>query len=429
SGASTAVTAVLREAERAKLGIDLSEIMSGPVSVEIADGDGNEGVRRHIKADLTQSTLMLPQMSWSKPVGRQANATFELIVLDKGYHVKDFELTGKDFKIVGDIRIDDDGAIVSADFTEFALRAGDAAKLKLTRSDEGIMKVVLAGKSMRIEDLVQARGSSGASASSFENVDLDVRLDTAVGAAGQKFHNMKLIASRRGNAISAFDLTGRIGTNRRLVGSIEIYDGRRRLTVRSNDGGAVLRFLDIYSRVETGDLSILIDLPMASDSIAGSIVMTKFRIVGEPGLQRIAASGQTLKGAREERTVVAKQPVRNGTNDFNMDKLVVLFRRTGGVLHLSKALLTSAVIGASVTGSIDYDRDKVALKGTYVPAYLLNNLFSRLPLVGIVLGNRRDEGLLAVTFSITGSTGVPVLKINPVSAIAPGVLRKAFEFQ
>ncbi len=427
-GTSTAVTAVLRAGEREKLGIDLGEILSGPVSVEIADGDGADGKRRLITADLTQSTLRLPQMSWSKPVGRQAMARFELIDVENGYRVKDFELTGKDFRIAGDVRIGDDGGIVSADFSEFALRSGDSARLTLDRADDGVMKMALTGKRLRIEDFVTARGGSGASSSSFENVDLDIELETAVGASGQEFRNLRLSTAMRGDAITTFALDGRIGANRRIVGKIENHGGQRRLVVRSNDGGAVLRFLDIYGRAETGDLSILIDLPLASGTIAGSITMTDFRIVNEAGLQRIAASGEALKNVREERSAV-EPPAGAETSDFVMDKLVVLFRRTGGVLHLSKALLTSAVLGSSVTGSIDYDRDRVALKGTYVPAYLLNNLFSKVPLLGIVLGGGRDEGLFAVTFSITGPASAPVLKISPVSAIAPGVLRKAFEFQ
>jgi hypothetical protein len=38
------------------------------------------------------------------------------------------------------------------------------------------------------------------------------------------------------------------------------------------------------------------------------------------------------------------------------------------------------------------------------------------------------EGLLGVTYEVVGRPSVPVLRINPISALAPGILRKVFEF-
>jgi hypothetical protein len=33
-----------------------------------------------------------------------------------------------------------------------------------------------------------------------------------------------------------------------------------------------------------------------------------------------------------------------------------------------------------------------------------------------------------VTYEVVGSPSAPVLRVNPISAMAPGVLRKIFEF-
>jgi hypothetical protein len=33
-----------------------------------------------------------------------------------------------------------------------------------------------------------------------------------------------------------------------------------------------------------------------------------------------------------------------------------------------------------------------------------------------------------VTYEVVGTPGQPVLRVNPISAMAPGVLRKIFEF-
>ncbi len=69
----------------------------------------------------------------------------------------------------------------------------------------------------------------------------------------------------------------------------------------------------------------------------------------------------------------------------------------------------------------------VHLRGTLIPLYGANNLLGQLPVVGLFLGGEK-EGLVGVTYEVVGKPGNPVLHVNPLSALAPGLLRKVFEF-
>jgi hypothetical protein len=55
-------------------------------------------------------------------------------------------------------------------------------------------------------------------------------------------------------------------------------------------------------------------------------------------------------------------------------------------------------------------------------------MFGRLPFVGPLLGGQ-NEGLLGVTYEVVGPPHAPTLRVNPISAVAPGFLRKLFEFR
>ena len=68
------------------------------------------------------------------------------------------------------------------------------------------------------------------------------------------------------------------------------------------------------------------------------------------------------------------------------------------------------------------------MRGTFIPLYGLNNMFGQIPLFGIFLGGGSKEGLVGVTFEVVGPTSGPVLHVNPISAVAPGLLRKFFDF-
>ena len=86
-------------------------------------------------------------------------------------------------------------------------------------------------------------------------------------------------------------------------------------------------------------------------------------------------------------------------------------------------------IGLTFNGLIDQQRDRVSLSGTFIPAFGLNNALSQVPVVGSLLTGGRNEGLLAVTFGVSGRASQPNITVNPLSAVAPGIFRKMFEFR
>jgi hypothetical protein len=55
-------------------------------------------------------------------------------------------------------------------------------------------------------------------------------------------------------------------------------------------------------------------------------------------------------------------------------------------------------------------------------------MFGPIPLIGTLMGGGSNEGMFGVTYEVVGTPGQPVLRVNPISAMAPGVLRKIFDF-
>jgi hypothetical protein len=98
-----------------------------------------------------------------------------------------------------------------------------------------------------------------------------------------------------------------------------------------------------------------------------------------------------------------------------------------GRVALREGVVRGPLLGGTIDGLVDYTRDEVHLRGTLVPLYGPNNLLGQIPIVGLFMGGDK-EGLLGVTYEVVGRPGNPVLRINPISALAPGLLRKVFEF-
>jgi hypothetical protein len=111
------------------------------------------------------------------------------------------------------------------------------------------------------------------------------------------------------------------------------------------------------------------------------------------------------------------------------DELVIDFTRRGDEIRIEEAILRGPVMGGTAAGTVDLAEGRVTISGTFIPAYGVNNLFGRLPVFGQILGGGETGGLIGVTFRLAGPLEEPKLLLNPISAIAPGIFRRIFEFR
>ena len=119
-------------------------------------------------------------------------------------------------------------------------------------------------------------------------------------------------------------------------------------------------------------------------------------------------------------------PTKNPGVEFS--RLRVDFTRTLGRFAIREGLVRGPLIGATAEGHIDYLREEVRMRGTFVPFFGLNNMFGQIPVFGLFLGGGSNEGLVGLTYEVVGPPGAPVLRVNPISVVAPGLIRKFLEF-
>jgi hypothetical protein len=98
----------------------------------------------------------------------------------------------------------------------------------------------------------------------------------------------------------------------------------------------------------------------------------------------------------------------------------------GGKITIKDGVMSGPVLGGTVEGIIDYAKGNMDVKGAFVPAYMVNNLLNKIPLVGQLLGGE-NEGLFSINYRAYGPITAPQITYNPLSAVAPGFLRKLFD--
>ena len=84
-------------------------------------------------------------------------------------------------------------------------------------------------------------------------------------------------------------------------------------------------------------------------------------------------------------------------------------------------------VGLTFKGVLDFEKDIAELDGTLVPAYILNSIWGKIPILGQLLtGEEKGGGMFAATFHASGPISHPDVSINPLAALTPGVLRNLF---
>jgi hypothetical protein len=402
---------------RKRLGFDLYGAVAGPIPVKLAGkiaATSDRDSRFSVDADLTQATVdnLLP--GWQKPSGKATRATFTYIARPKSTKLEDFVLDGSGTSVKGSIELDADGEVSAANFPVFALSEGDKASIKADRNSDGLLKVVMRG------DVIDGRGfikaamggpPRGKKTQGIADLDLDIKLGAIAGFNGEALRALEARMVRREGTIRAFSLGGKLGVDTPLIGDLRGSGGKPVIYFETRDAGSLFRFTDTYARMQGGQMWVAMEPPTLDQAPRDGVLNVRdFSIRGEAALDRVVAGSP---GA--------------APNGVEFTRMRVEFTRQPGKLTMRDGVVRGPVVGATIEGYIDYANNDVRMRGTFVPLYGLNNAFGQIPIVGLFLGGEK-EGLLGITYEVVGQPGRSVLRVNPISAVAPGLLRKFFEF-
>ena len=413
--AQLTMTASIDEAARKKLGLDLGRGIVGsiPMKATGAIGDNVKDEKLNVEADLTPVKIENVLPGWVKPAGKPARATYTMTKSANKTRFDDIVIEGGGASVKGSVELDADNALSSANFPTFSLSDGDKASVRADRGDNGVLKVTIRGDVFDGRNFIKSSlaGTEEEAREKQSDLDLDIKLGAVVGHNGETLRGLGLKLTRRGGRIRSFNMSGKIGRDTPLIGDLRLRarDNHQVVYLETDDGGALFRFTDTYPRMYGGRMWIAMDPPTQEQTPqVGTIVIRDFVVRGEAALDRVVASS----GA-------------SGQQGVNFSEMSAGFTKTPGRMSVRDGVVRGPLVGATVEGQVDFARNEMHLRGTFVPLYGLNNIFGlgQIPIVGLFLGGS-NEGLLGITYEATGAPGAPRITVNPVSAIAPGLLRK-----
>ena len=424
-------TVTLDDAARGKLGMPATPGLSGPLTarVNVALGDVSK-IKAQVDLDLTKTAITAAYLGLSKPAGKPAKISFATVPNENKMMLEPLTIDVGALQARGTVELDAGNGFQAARFSSFKVSPGDDMKLDVGKSDD-MFKLTIRGSTIDARPFIKALTTTPtneanavsrsakaekAEADSFKGFDIDLKSGLLTGFNKEVMSGVDLKLSRRGTQIRQFSAQGRFGRNA-VYGSM---DASQKVKIFTKDAGALVSFVDLYQHMEGGDLDA--KMTLGEETLEGYLEIRDFILRDEPALRSLVARSATVSAPGQDED--AARRINSAAVDFK--RLKVNFSRQGSRLELKDATMYGPEIGLSVDGWLDYSHNQVAMNGTFVPAYAINNLFSQIPVFGVFLGGKSNEGLLAITFKISGLASSPTLSINPLSAITPGFLRNIF---
>jgi hypothetical protein len=402
---------VLDGPARAKLGLPVATMLSGPTPVRLKAPLSKSSAE--IEVDLTRASIDSPQTGPLKSAGKPGKASFSLKPeADGGVAVSSIVVDAGGVAMRGSAQFSSDGALISGKLTQFRLWAADELRVEIQDSPAAL-KATVRGATLDARALIKGFLGAGGPPGAGKDIDVDLKIATVIGANSQPLKDLEMSGVWRGS-MRAMQAKARIGE-----GTLSAQqDDQGMMSAHVTDAGALARFLDLYGRMEGGTLDLT--LQQNAEGGEGSANISKFVLRDEPALRQLAAAGQAPGEAG-----VAVGPTLD-SSAVRFDKMSAAFTRTPGRLALREAVIFNRNVGLTTEGYLDFAHDHVDLNGTYVPAYQVNSLVTHIPVFGSLLGGGRHEGLFGVNYRIVGPASGPTLYVNPLSAMTPGFLRKVF---
>jgi hypothetical protein len=430
-----------------KYGLDAASFLADPVagvvpvSLELSpDAAGGQSVT--VKADLTGARLGVPALFWSKPAGvagslglaASTDPAGQLMVTAVSATAPGLDISGQEEGGALVLRTADIGQTVAhGTITPASGTPASGTPASGTPGSGGQpWRVVFAGPKLAVRAILNppkgaaaeqaARATPGATPAAGPalgpawRLALNFSTFRLAPAPAPVLHDFSLSGDGAGAAV--LDADARALTAGATAVVLRIgpsgVPARRELHLGAPDGGELLRILGAYADLQGGALALDAQYGGAKP-LAGTVRLSDFRLLQAPVIGKVL-QGLTLYGVGEATSGPGLQ----------FSRLVAPFRIASGMLTLDDARAYSASLGFTASGTIALLDGTAALDATVIPAYAINALPGKIPVIGKLFTAETGGGLFAVRVRVTGRLGDPQLSFNPFSALTPGVLRDVF---
>lgn len=397
----------------------LSDVVGIPIDGQIGldvslSGSGFNVANGKLSADFLNAAMDVDLLGWSKSAGTPLQGTFAFHSEGEALVNDALTLRGAGLTVNGAIGFSGTGSVESIEIEKLAHATTDIS-LSATLKPGRPVFIDIRGASFDgrpVLDLIFAEEENGPG----RPLEIDVTVDRFIG------HEDVVVAGFNGflrqdpGGSTEIFVSGSLEGGDMMASVIQ-GDGPGELSIYSDDAGQLLKAVGLFSNGVGGRLFARAKLQGegANARTIGTATIKDARLVKAPGFAKVLNVG-SLTGIADN--------LRGQGVTF--DRVYVDYEIGEEGILLNDAQAIGPSLGVRLEGLISGDDNQMALRGTLAPAYTLNSIVKRVPVIGGLLTGGQGGGIIAFRFSMDGPIDDPDVSVNPLSALTPGVFRNIF---
>lgn len=403
---------------RQHFGADIDAFVTGNTGIELTYTSMPEKTADiMMRADLTPSQINIDVIGYIKPTGDPASASFKGFLQDDRINrIEALNINAPNLSIQKGSLTFLNNQISRGTFPNNKIGESDVG-LTLKKESQDMMSLDIMGKRFDarplLDDKREKKEYSG------PNLNTYLEVEELLTHEEEIIRDTKVFFRRLHNGdLSQFEMDGKSGEGQVYIRYKPDESGSPKLNAEFSDAGAALRAFGLYKNVRGGRMLISGTSadPIWSGNVRGNFVLQNFSVRNAPVLAKLI-NAMSLPGIG--------QLLNNDGVVFSKLRADFIWtsRPEGSLITVRDGRTSGSELGLTFEGFIDRATSTLNMEGTIVPASTLNKLIGDIPLLGpLITGG--TGALIAATYQIKGPYKETEVRINPLSALTPGIIRK-----
>ena len=246
--------------------------------------------------------------------------------------------------------------------------------------------------------------------------DIEIKLDSLITKSKIPLKNFNLLGRINKGKFVKISAKSEFSENEYLDITLKKDENNKKiLEIYSDLPQALLADYKFFEGVKGGKL--LYSLVFDDMGSASSMKIENFKVVKAPAFAKLLTLAD-LGGIAD---------LLSGEG-MSFDILEINMVSDNNTSTVEEILALGPSLSVLMEGYIEKKSGLTSLSGTLVPAKTLNNMISKIPVVGnILVGNKVGDGVFGVSFKIKGLPGKVKTTVNPIKTLTPRFITRALE--
>jgi uncharacterized protein YhdP len=407
---------------RQRLDLDvLPDMLDGPVGADVSYAAlADKRADLSVTLDLKDAILREPLLGYEKPAGTLGAAKLDIDLReDRILRIRDLVVKSTRLDVRGTVAFNDRQDVQRIELKRLVAGETDVSGAA-TRSAEGAWRIEFGGLSYDASAIVKDSSKPDDPAKDKPPpLVIEAKVGRLVVGEKREARNVSLQLSGDRLHWQMARMDGELIGGGRMSLRFGAAGGGRPFNFTSDNFGAVVQLLGITDSIASGH----VDVKGAAEddgprrTFRGHVEAADYRLVRAPAFAKLLS----LASLTSLSSLLAGE-------GLPFTRLGGDFASSEGKLELKDLHAYGGALGINVSGLVDLSNDTIDVQGTIVPAYTINSILGYVPLLGKLLLGGEGQGLFAANFRATGPIDDPRISVNPLSALAPGFLRRLFVF-